>query len=347
MATGAFPTLLDVANRQDASGNIPVIAEMLSQKNDIYQDLPMIEANERTSHLFVMRNSIPAGSWRSYNVGIPGSKSTTFKGRVGLAMLYGLSQVDRDLARHTGNVERFRRSEDVAFLEGMGQTITQTIFYGNNVTNPSTFMGFATFYNTINTANSQNAANVLNAGGTGSSNTSLWLFGWGPNKMYAVYPVGTKVGLEMEDRGDSWQALDSAGNPFPAYTGIFSQEMAVVPQDWRYGARLCNIDVTTAGLAGANAPDLFALMAQMQFFFPQYSATTSGITDTDAPDGDGAMRPVWYGNRTTLHWMQVQAMRNRNVLATINDYAGRVINTWRGTPIKCVDQITNTEAALT
>jgi hypothetical protein len=28
-------------------------------------------------------------------------------------------------------------------------------------------------------------------------------------------------------------------------------------------------------------------MAQMQFFAPEYSATTSGITDTDAPEGDG------------------------------------------------------------
>ena len=54
----------------------------------------------------------------------------------------------------------------MAFLEGMGQTIENTAFYGNTANTPAAFQGLSTFYNTINTANAQNAANVLNGGGT-------------------------------------------------------------------------------------------------------------------------------------------------------------------------------------
>ncbi|MGC1300578.1 MAG: major capsid protein [Alloacidobacterium sp.] len=346
MATGSWPTLVDVASRTDAEGNIPVVAEMLSQSNEMYEDFPWVKANERTGHLFVFRTSIPTGSWRSYNMGVPASKSTTAKSRVGIGMLEDYSQVDRALAEHTGDKERFRQSEDVAFLEGMSQTIAQTLVYGNTTINPSEFMGLASFYNTININNAQNAANVLNGGGTGSSNTSLWLLGLSPETIFMVFPEGSHAGLDMEDKGDVVPAYDSLGNRFEAYTGWFRQQVGLCPKDWRYGARVANIDVTNAGLAGPNALDIFATMAEMQFLFPKLSKNTSGIVKTDAPMDDVGVRPVFYANRTLLHFMQIQAMRDRNVLLRLEDYAGRVTDNWRGIPIKCVDQILNTESTV-
>lgn len=345
--TGAWPTLIDVASRTSGTGEIANVAEMLSQENSIYQDLPMIEANERTGHLFVFRTSIPTGSWRQYNVGVSPSKSTTAKARVGLGMLEDYSIVDRALAEHTGDVERFRYSEDVAFLEGMGQTIQQQIVYGNTATNPAGFQGLATFYNTVNTSSQQNAANVLDGGGTGSSNCSLWMLGLGSRTIYGIYPPGSTGGLVFENKGDVRAAYDSLGNPYEAYTGWFRQQIGIVPEDWRYGARIANIDVTSAGLAGPNALDIFATMAEMQFLFPKLTSTTSGITKTDAPDDNVGVRTVFYANRTLLHWMQVQAMRDRNVLARQEDYAGIVTDSWRGLPIKCNDQQTNTESRVT
>ena len=150
MATGAWPTLIDVASRTLADGNIPVVAEMLSQENNMYQDMPFVEANERTGHVFVYRTSSPNGAWRQYNQGVAQSKSTTAKSRVGAGMLADYSIVDRALARHTGDAEGFRHTEDVAFLEGMGQTIQETIVYGNEATNIGSFNGLSTFYNTVN-----------------------------------------------------------------------------------------------------------------------------------------------------------------------------------------------------
>lgn len=348
MATGSWSTLLDVALRTDPEGNIPTIAEMLSQSNDYADDLPYVEANEKTGHEFVFRTSIPAGSWRQYNQGVPYSKSTTAKSRIGLGMLEDYSQVDRALAEHSGNAEGFRMSEDVAFMEGMSQTIAQTFFYGNTVATPAEFMGLSTFYNTVNTANAQNAVNVIDAGGVGNNNASLWLIGWGPDTIFATYPRGSKAGLDMVDKGDTTPGYDSAGNRFEAYTTWFRQQAGLVPKDWRYGARLANIDTTsgTNGIYSASPPDIFVLMDALMMLFPKFTPPTSGITKSDAPQDPQTVRAVFYANRTVRHAMAIQAMRNRNVLLTLNDYAGKPVDTFRGVPVKTVDQLLNTEARV-
>src|ERR1700730_13961740 len=182
---------MDVASRLGPEGDVPQIAEMMSQCNDYTDDAPYMEANEKTGHEFVFRTSIPTGAWRSYNMGVPYSKSTTAKARVGLGMLSDWSQVDRSLLKHSGQGEKFRKSEDLAFLEGMGQTIAQTLVYGNTTLTPAEYMGLAPFYNTVNTGTAQNAANVLDGGGTGSSNTSIWYLGWSPESFFLVYPRGS------------------------------------------------------------------------------------------------------------------------------------------------------------
>ena len=347
MATGAWSTLVDLASRSAADGQIRVIAEMLSQCNDFPDDLPWVEANEMSGHEFTFRDSIPAGSWRQINQGIPVGKSTTKKARVSMGMLEGLSQIDRKLAEMSGNIQKFRMTEDVAFLEGMGQTMVQTFFYGNTAANPAEFMGLAPFYSSVSTATKANAANVIDAGGTGSSNTSLWLICWGERTIFGTFPRGSKAGLSMEDYGQQYPAYDSVGNLFPAYTAWFRQEAGLCPQDWRNAARIANIDTTASGLSGPNAYDIFAGMAELMLLPPTLTSKASGITKTDAPDDvTPGIRPVLYCNRTLRHWMDVQAIRDRNVLLGVDDYAGKVTMGYRGIPIKVVDQILNSESRV-
>ena len=320
---------------------------MMSQSVALYDDLPMVESNEVGGHEFVFRTSIPAGAWRQYNQGVPYAKSTTAKARVGVGELVDYSQVDRTLAEDSGNIENFRKNEDIAFLEGMGQTLEQTTFYGNTLVTPAEFMGLAGFYNTVNTTNAQNAANVVDCGGTGSSNASMWLLGMSPRTIFGIYPRNSTVGLTMEDKGDTVPGFDAVGNRFEAYTTWFRAQMGIVPQDWRYGVRMANLDVTTAGLAGSNAPDVFALMAKAAYLPPAMGKKLSGITKTDAPDDEvPGVRWVWITNRSVRHWMDIQAMRDRNVLLQIEDYAGIVTDGWRGVPIRVSDQILATEARV-
>jgi hypothetical protein len=346
MSTGGSLTLVDLTSRTDPMGKQAYIAEMLSQANDLLDYMPFIEGNEIGGHEFVFRTSIPAGSWRQYNSGVPYSKSTTAKSRVGVGSLEDYSQIDRMLAEDSGDSQLFREREDQAFLEGMGQTIVQTFWYGNTVATPAEFMGFSPFYNTVNTASAANAANVVDGGGTGSSNLSIWLLGLGERTIFGVYPRGSKAGLTMEDKGDTVPGYDNLGNRFEAYTSWFRQQAGLCPQDWRYGVRLANIDTTVNGLAGANPPDLFALMAKMIMLPPTLSKHTSGITKDDSPTGAPGIRPIFCVNRTGRHWMDVQGMRDKNVLLSVRDSAGLATEEFRGIPICVSDQLLNTEARV-
>jgi hypothetical protein len=331
----------------DSAGKQHVIAEMLSQSIVLPKDMPFKESSEMGGHEFVFRTSIPAGAWRQINMGVPYSKSTTAKSRVGLGTLEDYSQVDRLLAEMTGDIDRFREGEDVAFLEGMGQTIEETVWYGNTAATPAEFMGLSTFYNTVSSATAQNAANVIDGGGTGTSNLSFWLICWGMRTIYGLYPRGTKAGLAMEDKGDTVPGFDSLGNRFEAYTSWFRHMMGLCPEDWRYAARICNVDTTSAGLAGPNAPDIFAVMRQAMLLPPTLTPASSNITETDAPDEPSpGIRPVWYTNRTGRHWMDVQAMRDRNVLLRIDDYAGKPVDGINGIPVRVSDQLLTTEARV-
>ena len=347
MATGQWPTIYDLTSRMTGAGKQAYIAEMLSQSVVVYEDMPMVEANEIGGHEFVFRTSIPAGAWRQYNMGVPYSKSTTAKSRVGLGSLEDYSQIDRMLAEDSGDIDEYRQNEDVAFLEGMGQTMEQTAWYGNTTTAPAEFMGLSPFYNTVSTATAQNAANVIDGGGTASANLSFWLICWGTRTVFGLYPRGSKAGLTSEDKADTVPGFDALGNRFEAYTTWFRHQMGLCPQDWRFAARIANVDTTTSGLAGPNALDIFATIRQM-LLLPPYLGKPSNIHKTDAPnDPAPGMRPVIYTNRTGRHWMDVQAMRDRNVLMRIEDYAGIPVDGINGIPVKVSDQLLTTELRLT
>jgi hypothetical protein len=348
LPTGNWLTLLDLTSRMDGAQKQAHIAELLSQCITLVRDMPFIEGSEIFGHQFVFRNSIPAGSWRYLNQGTPYSKSTTGKSTIGMGQLTGYSQIDKLLAVGSGNVAEFRRNEDVAFIEGMGQTIEQTAWYGNTATNPAEFMGFATFYNTVTVGNAQNAQNVIDGGGTGSDNASMYLVNWGERTVTGVYPRGSRAGLNSDDLADTRPAYDSAGNPYEAWTTYFEHNMGLCPMDWRQVVRICNIDVTNAGLAGPDALDLFVAMSQMVMQTPAQGKMASGITETDAPsDPVPGTRPAIYCNRTVRFWMDVQGMRDRNVLNTQKDAAGMVQDDFRGIPVRISDQLLNSEARVT
>lgn len=347
MSTGSWPTLADVAARIGPDQKPLVLANMLSQSIALTDDLAVTEANEMGSHEFGLLSSIPAGFFRVINQGVPNSKVTSSKARVGLSMLEDYSQVDLRAAEMSGDVEQFRETSDIYFLEGMGQTLEQTAFYGNPTANPAQFAGLATFYNTVDPTAAANAGNVIDGGGTGSSNTSIWLVCHGLGRFYGVYPRKSMAGLTMENLGRTRPGYDAVGNMFEALTSWFRAQLAIVPQDWRCVVRYCNLDVTNQGLAGPNPPDLFVDMSKMLLLVPSLGKGVSGVAKTDDPtDPTLGVRPVFYTSRTGMHWLTVQSMRNKNTLIPQSDYAGRPTETYRQIPIKVTDQILTTEARV-
>lgn len=52
---GTKNNLVDIAKRLDPDGKIAKVAELLSQTNEMLDDIPFKEANEVTSHLTTVR----------------------------------------------------------------------------------------------------------------------------------------------------------------------------------------------------------------------------------------------------------------------------------------------------
>lgn len=344
----AYLSLLDWSRRVGPDGSIDDIAELLSQCNEVFKDMLWREGNLPTGHKSTVRTGLPSGTWRALYGGVGYTKSTTAQITDGVGQLVAFSQIDKKLAELDGNVGALRMSEDNAHLEGLSQQMATAIFYGNTTTNPTQFTGLSPRYNTVSTSTAQNARNVMNAGGTGSSNASIWLVGWGDETCFGIFPKGSRAGLVFEDRGDIVPGYDSSNNPFLAYTSYFEWNAGLVVKDWRYLVRICNIDTTSAGLAGVAPPDLFALMSKAVVRLPTMTKRQSGITETDAPDEPApGINPAFYVNRTIREYLDVQAIRDKNVLLTPKEYAGEPVVEFRGIGIRVCDSLTITESALT
>ena len=345
----AFLSLMDAARRMDPDGEIATIAELLSQTNEFFKDMTWTESNTDTGHKSTVRTGLPQGVWRMAYAGVPYARSTTAQVTDGLGYLAAYSQIDKRVADLGGKVAQIRLTEDSAFLEGMSQQMATTFFYGNQQTQMSQFTGFSPRFNTVSTATAQNAQNVIDGGGTGSSNLSIWLVGWGDMTNFGIFPKGTKSGLVFEDRGDIVPGYDSNQNPFPAYTSYFEWNAGLVVRDWRYAVRIANIDTTTGaqGLFGTTPPDLFLLMSKAVVRFPTLTKRASGITETDAPDEPApGINPGFYVNRTGRESLDIQAIRDKNVLLKPTEYAGEPVVEFRGIPIRVADTLLNTESRL-
>lgn len=219
--------------------------------------------------------------------------------------------------------------------------------YGNATLNPAAFTGFNAFYSTISAAVADNAVNVFDGGGVGSNNTSLELIGWSPRSIYAVYPKGSAAGLKLEPLDYTQLAYDSLGNPYRAAVTWFRQEAGFCVEDWRWGSRLANLDVTSAGLGSATPYDIFAAMSKMVLRMPKMARSVSNVTETDAKSEAGlVVRPAFYANRTLRGFMDIQAIRDKNVLLGRKDYAGQPTEDFRGIPIRVLDQIKNSETRV-
>jgi hypothetical protein len=345
----AFLSLADWAKRVGPDGNVDDIAELLSQCNEVFNDMLWRESNLPNGHKSTVRTGLPSGTWRVLYQGVPYTKSTTAQVTDSIGILEAYSQVDRELARLDGDVAAFRQSEDDAHLEGLSQQMASTLFYGNASVTPQQFTGFAPRFNTVSTTTAQNAQNCLDAGGTLSANASMWVIGWGERTTFGIFPKASKAGLTFEDKGDVVPGFDSNNNRFEAYTSFFQWKAGLVVKDWRYVVRICNIDVSNSvnGLPGTSPPDLYALLSKAMVRFPTLTKRASGITETDAPDEVApGIVPAIYCNRTVREWLDIQAIRDKNVLLTMHDYAGQPIVEFRGIPIRVVDALLSTEARV-
>lgn len=343
-----LPNLVDWARMANPDGTIADIAWLLAQCNDVLKDMIWQEGNLPLGHKITVNVGLPQGTWRGNNQGVASTKPLNAQYQFAIGQLVDYSMVDKAEANLNGEVGKFRWNEDQAHIEGLSQQVASALFYSNEATNPQQFTGFAPYYNTVSTSTAQSAKNVIDGGGTGSSNLSIWLVGWGDNSTYGIFPKGSQAGLTYEDKGDITPLYDSNGNRFEGYTSYFAWWVGLCIKNWQYNVRICNIDTTTSGLLGVAPPDLFVFMSRAVVKLPTATRRASGITQVDSPgDPVPGIMPAWYVNRTGREFMDIQAIRDKNVLITPKEYAGEPVMMFRDIPIRVVDALTNTEARIT
>jgi hypothetical protein len=141
------PTLLDLIKRSNNDGKIEQnIVEILTATNEVLEDMTWVNGNLPTGNKTTIRTGLPAPTWRKMYGGVQ-PKVHDRTGHRQLRHARSLRQIDKALADLNSNAAAFRLSEDKAFIEGMNQEFAQTLFYGNEGTEPEAFTGFSPRYN--------------------------------------------------------------------------------------------------------------------------------------------------------------------------------------------------------
>ena len=315
-------TLMELAKRT-ADGNLVEIAEMLSTSKELIQDAVWLEANQLASHVGTRRTRLPAGTHRQANQGVAGEASSTRQVTEPIARLEGHSKVDEAILDLAPDKQLARSQEDLAFVEGLGQTLETAVWYGNIVQTENGIDGLSTRsdYNSIA------AANVQNSGATNSYTTSLWIIEWGPRMVHFVYPKGSKVGLSTTDEGRQLQS-DSRGSTYEFFVWFtkFVIQYGLFINDSRYVQRICNI--ATSGSSGAlNDNDIIAALNKM-------------------PKSGGGPTARIYCNRNLKTQLQILAKDKTNVNYYVENVFGEPVTTFINTPIRLAEGITNAETYL-
>ena len=332
------PTLLDLAQLRDPDGRIADVVEILNETNPILLDMSWVEGNLPTGNKTSVRTGIPGATWRKMYGGVQPNKSTVTTVTDNTGMLEAYAEVDKALADLSGDVSKFRMQEDRPHIEGMNQEIVDTLFYGNEGTEPEAFTGLSPRYNSIS---AENGDNIIDALGTGTDNASIWLIVWGPNTVHGIIPKGSVAGMQVTDKGQVTLEDASDGSNtgrMEAYRTHYKWDAGLTLRDWRYAVRIPNIDksqlsiVYDAGIFATPSAHLANLMFQAMYLVPNLAFG----------------RPVFYMSRTILTTLRQQlASAVQGSTLTVSNVGGVFTESFQGIPIRRTDALAADEARVT
>jgi hypothetical protein len=247
-----------------------------------------------------------------------------------MGMLQAYAEVDKKLVDINGNTAAFRASEDIPFIESMGQEVASKLFYGNELLNAEQFTGLAPRFNV---RSAENGSNIICSANPpdGSDNTSIWLVVWGANTVHGIYPKGSKAGWSIEDKGQvTIENIDGSNGRMEAYRTNYQWDVGLSVRDWRYVVRI-QVDQEDLTKNAATGPDLFDLMTQALEVVPSLSMG----------------RPVFYCNRNIKSFLRRQQINKVvNSTLTMDMIGGKPVLSFAGVPVRRCDAILNTEAAV-
>lgn len=330
MATigNSYLSLADLRKQQNKNDEVADIIEIMAQQNDMIADAPTFEANEGNSHLTTIRAGLPTPTWRKLYQGVQPTKGTTTQVKDTTGFMEDWSEIDAKLVEKAKNPQKFRMNEGRSHIMGIAHELAATLVYGDTATDPEKFTGLAPRFSD---PNADNGAQLINGGGTGSDNTSVWFVTWGEQTCHMIYPEGSPLGIRREDFGEETKE-NSDGSLYRVFREKFGMDVGLSVRDWRAISRVCNIDVSALTADAATGADLIDLMIDAY-----YQLDNPGMANGNC---------VIYAGRTVAKFLHKQAMNKTNVELSLDEYAGKKIPMFLGHPIRRMDAILETEAAI-
>jgi hypothetical protein len=325
------PTLLDLAKATDPDGGIADIVEILAETNEVLDDMTWVQGNLTTGNRTSIRSGLPTPTWRKMYGGVQPDKGTQVQVDDTTGMLEAYAEVDKALADLSNNTAAFRMVEERAHLEGLNQEIVDTLFYGNEDSEPEAFTGFAPRFNSTTAANGEN---IIVGGGSGSDNASIWLIVWSPQTCFGIIPKGSVAGLQRTDLGEVTieDASDGSNSGrMQAYRTHYRWDAGLTVRDWRYVVRIANIDKSALLKDAASGADLPDLMFQAMTQVPNLSLG----------------RAAFYMSRNTMSFVRRQATNaTSGSTLTIENVGGKMLTMFSGIPLRRCDSLSADEATV-
>ena len=325
------PTLLDLAKATDPDGGIADIVEILAETNEVLDDMTWVQGNLTTGNRTSIRTGLPTPTWRKMYGGVQPDKGTQAQVDDTTGMLEAYAEVDKALADLSNNTAAFRMVEEKAHLEGLNQEIVDTLFYGNEDSEPEAFTGLAPRFNDTTAANGDN---IIAGGGSGSDNASIWLVVWSPQTCFGIIPKGSIAGLQRTDLGEVTLEDASDGSNtgrMQAYRTHYRWDAGLCVRDWRYVVRIANIDKSLLVKDAASGADLPDLMFQAMTQVPNLSLG----------------RAAWYMSRNTMSFVRRQATNGTSgSTLTIENVGGKMLTMFSGIPLRRCDSLSADEATV-
>jgi len=298
------------------------IMEAMAEQNPMLEDVPYKQTNQLYSEKINRRTSLPQGTWRKAYQGVAKKASTTQTVTVPTALLEARSEVDEDIVDGSPDPDGTRKSEDVAFTEGMAQQVADAFIEGTDIGNPERIQGLYQYLNDLD------LTTVFDGGNAGG--TSIIAVDWSFKTTYGIYPSAASnrgpLGLTAKNKGKE-KVLDGSDDPFYAYVTQFKWWMGLVVRDELAIGRYANVNSEIGGSNGFDEDKLIELL-EVGHFNPR--------------------RTVLYVNKLVRAQMRIRLKNKANVHFNQRmGLSGSPILTFAELPVKRCDAIKTNESTVT
>lgn len=248
-------TLADMLKGRKGDGSFDSeIVDLVVQDNPMLDDIPVVEANNGTTHLTTIRTGIPDPTWVGFYEGVQPTKGSKTQVKDVCGKMKAKLEIDADLYDN-GPVSQKNEviaDELGAIAEGMNQEMAQAIIYGKLADEPRAFNGLYKFYATAGADSASydrnDAAHYVFDGLKASSTykshlRSILLVGWSPRTITGFYPEGAKSGGLERGEFKKVEIDDGNGGTYEGYRQYLTWQLGLSVKDFRYGGRIANVEL--------------------------------------------------------------------------------------------------------